>query len=271
MVRPALFSLLLVGCTGEIASKITEGLPPAEANAIEKWAKKALPIFGNPKYNCIMCHDGSMAKAPAYLAGADDLMRRDTLLAFNPRVVNLSAPQSSRMLTVGDHMALGGGPALEATDSTSALEWIQAERAARPEIEPIRTAMVTPMLCTGGNPGDATCPINMVDLGGIGPTPVAATLEFVLQNVSGDSYFTNVKVKGGAEGVYLEHPLFETYPGGDPMPSPDPLDRLFAVVLNIPANMEMTVGTGTIPISGFAPGDPLSFQFDVIEKVRPAM
>jgi len=43
VVRPALFSLLLVGCTGEIASKITEGLPPAEANAIEKWAKKALP------------------------------------------------------------------------------------------------------------------------------------------------------------------------------------------------------------------------------------
>jgi hypothetical protein len=111
----------------------------------------------------------------------------------------------------------------------------------------------------------------MVDLGGIGPTPVAGTLEFVLQSVGGDSYFTAVKIKAGAEGLYTEHPLFETYVGGDPMPTPDPLDRLFAVVLNIPANMEMPVGNGTIPISGFVPTDPLSFQFDVIEKVRPAM
>jgi hypothetical protein len=271
VVRAALFALALVGCTGEIESKLTEGLPPEQAVAIEKWAKKALPVFGDPRYNCITCHDGSVAKAPAYLAGADDLMRRDTLLAYNPRVVNLGAPQSSRMLTVGDHMMLMGGPALEVIDSTACLEWIQAERLARPEIVPIRTDAIQPMICTSGNPGDPTCPINMVDLSLVGPTPVPATLTFVLQNVSGSSYYTQIKVKAGAEGVYFEHPLIESYVGGDTVPTPDPVDRMFAVVMNVPANMEMVVGSGMATIAEFSVNDPISFQFDVIEKVRPAM
>jgi hypothetical protein len=69
--------------------------------------------------------------------------------------------------------------------------------------------------------------------------------------------------------VYLEHPLVETYVAGDPMPTPDPVDRLFAIVLNIPANMEMTIGSGTLTVAGINPADPMSFHFDVIEKVRP--
>jgi hypothetical protein len=267
VVRTALLALpLLAACTGDIESKLTEGLSPEEAIAVEKWAKKALPVFTGQRTKCVTCHDGTIAAAPAYLAGADDTMRRQTLINFMPRVINLSAPQSSRMLTVGDHSAQMGGVALLSNESTDCLEWIQAERKARPDIEPIRTAQIMPMLCTTAT---TPCPINMVDLGGLGPTPVAATLSFEVAQVGTDSYFTNVKVKAGAEGIYLEHPLVETYIGGDTMPTPDPVDRLFAVVLNIQPNQEVPVGSGTLTIANIDPANPMSFHFDVIEKVRP--
>ncbi len=260
---------LLAGCTGQIVSQLTEGKSPQETIAIEKWGQKALPVFSGERTKCVTCHDGSMPNAPAYLAGADDLMRRETLVAYIPRVVNLGAPQSSRMLTVGDHSAMGGGVALLSTEASDCLEWINAERLARPAPEPIRTAQYTPLLCTAGNPGDATCPINTVDLAGIGPTPVAATLTFTVNQLGPDSYYTNLKVKAGAEGLYLEHPLVETWPAGATMPTADPIDRFFAVVINLQANQEITIGTGTATFSGFAVADPISVRFDTIEKVRP--
>lgn len=245
-------------------------MSPEEQLAVEKWVKKALPVFTGERTKCVTCHDGSIPAAPAYLAGADDLMRRETLIAFMPRVINMGAPQSSRMLSVGDHTAMMGGPALLAPEASDCLEWIQAEKLARPDIAPIRTAMITPMLCTAGNPGDATCPINTISLDGVGPTPVTgATVTFTIASVGSDSYITNLKVKAGAEGVYIEHPLIESYIGGDPMPTPDPLDRLFAVALNVQANMEATIGNGTATIAGFVATDPISIRFDVVEAARP--
>jgi hypothetical protein len=263
-------SALVAGCTGQIVSELTEGKSPAEAIAIEKWGQKALPVFTSERTKCVTCHDGSMASAPAYLAGAGDLDRRETLVAFMPRVVNLGAPQSSRMLTVGDHTAMGGGVALLSTEASDCLEWVNAERLARPAPEPIRTAQLTPTLCTAGNPGDPTCPLNTLDLGGLGPTPVAATVTFTVNQVGPDSYYTNIKIKAGPEGVYIEHPLFETWPAGETMPTTDPIDRFFAIVVNLPANQEMTIGSGTATLTGFAATDPMSLRFDVIEKVRPA-
>lgn len=272
MVRLAIAALpLLVACTGEIQSGLVEdGVSPEEQIAVEKWVKKALPVFTGERTKCVTCHDGTIPAAPAYLAGADDLMRRETLIAFMPRVINLGAPQSSRMLSVGDHTAMMGGPALLAPEASDCLEWIQAEKLARPDIEPIRTAMITPMLCTAGNPGDATCPINTISLDGVGPTPVTgASITFTIASVGADSYITNLKVKAGAEGVYIEHPLIESYIGGDLMPTPDPLDRLFAVALNVQANMEATIGNGTATIAGFVATDPISIRFDVVEAARP--
>src|SRR5690606_32186298 len=135
--------------------------------------------------------------APPYLAGADDLERRETLVSHVPRVVNLGAPQSSRMLTAGDHTALMGGPALPAPEASDILTWINAERLARPQPDPTRTMPVAAQICTAGNPGDPTCPINTIDLSAVGPTPVPATLEFVLSPLGTDSYYTNLKIKAG--------------------------------------------------------------------------
>src|SRR5512139_1436106 len=97
---------LIAACDGEIQSDIYEDLNPKEQVALEKWVEKAYPVLGT---KCIMCHDGSMPMI-GYLAGASDIEKRDTLIAYMPAVINLSAPQSSRMLTKGSHT----GPALEA-------------------------------------------------------------------------------------------------------------------------------------------------------------
>lgn len=251
--------LALTGaCTGEIQSQNLVGLPITEQLAQQAWAEKAMPILG---VKCLMCHDGSMPMI-GYIAGADDLARRETLVTYVPRVVNLTAPQSSRMITKGAHT----GPALDVTEASDILIWIRAEAKARPDdTPPLRTASITPMVCPQGTE-IASCPINMIDLTPLG---AAGTVEFVLQQVGQDSYYTSMKVKAGAEGIYLEHPLFESYVGGAAEPSPDPIDRFFATTLNVMANQEALIGTGTTAIAGFNAADPISIRFDVVEKYRP--
>jgi hypothetical protein len=213
---------------------------------------------------CTMCHDGSMPMI-GYIAGTDDLMRRDTLVNYVPRIVNLGAPQSSRVLTKGDHTATGGGPALDAPEASDILTWIVAESKARPPATEIRTMQAAAQLCVG-NPGDATCPMNTIDLSPLG---TAATLSFYLTAVGNDSYFTQLKITAGADGLYVEHPLIESWPAGATMPKPDPTDRFFAIQQNLMPNMPLTLGdTGTASIAGFNPADPISFRFDVFEKMH---
>jgi hypothetical protein len=251
---------LLVACTGEIQSDNLVGLPITEQVAQQAWVDKALPILG---IKCLMCHDGSMPNI-GYIAGTDDLMRRETLVSYVPRVVNLGAPQSSRIVTKGSHT----GPALDVTEASDLIVWIRTEAKARPNTTPpLRTAMVTPMVCTDpANVGGPACPINMIDLTPLG---AAGTFEFVIQQVGSDSYYTNLKVKAGAEGLYIEHILFETYAGGAEPVIPDPIDRYFATTLNLMPGTEMPLGTGTASLAGFSAIDPVSFRFDVVEKFRP--
>jgi hypothetical protein len=243
---PLALVTLGTACTGEIQSDNLEGLPPAEQVARTAWVEKALPVFTTA---CNSCHGGSMPMI-AYVAGADDLMKRDTLVNYVPRIVNLGAPQSSRVLTKGDHTATGGGPALLSTQATDILTWILAESKAHP-VTAIRSAQFTPMMTT------------TVDLSPLG-TP--ATLSFTVQQVGADAYLTNVKLKAGADGLYFEHPLFETYPMGATDPKPDPVDTFFAVQQNLAADQEITFGTGTATIQGFTITDPMTIRFDVFEK-----
>ena len=264
MVRSGLVALpLLVACTGEIQSENLVGLPVTEQVAQQAWVDKALPILG---VKCLMCHDGSMPNI-GYIGptpDTDDLMRRETLVGYVPRVVNLGAPQSSRIVTKGSHT----GPALDVTEVSDLIVWIRTEAKARPnDTPPLRTAMVTPMVCTDpANVGGAACAINSIDLTPLG---AAGTFEFVIQQVGSDSYYTNLKFKAGADGLYIEHILFETYAGGAEPVIPDPIDRYFATTVNLMANAEMPLGSGTASLAGFSATDPVSFRFDVVEKFRP--
>src|SRR4051812_40896412 len=67
---------LAAACNGQIQSKLTEGVSPEEAVAIDKWEKKAMPVFSGTRTKCVTCHDGTISAAPAYLAGEDDLAKR---------------------------------------------------------------------------------------------------------------------------------------------------------------------------------------------------
>ena len=253
-LEPLVVALLLSACSGEIMSDIYEDLDPKAQVALEKWVEKALPVLST---KCVMCHDGSMPNI-GYLSGATDLEKRDTLIAYVPAVVNMNAPQSSRMLTKGAHT----GPALEAIEASNILQWIVAERDARPDIMPIRSAQMVPALCTAGNPGGPDCPINMIDLSTLGQP---GTVEVVVSQLVADSYLTNIQIKAGANGLHIAHPLFESWPAGATEPKPDPIDRWFNVDLQIAPNAAVTVGTGEGTFVGFSVADALSIRFDIYE------
>jgi hypothetical protein len=246
-------ALLLAACSGEIQSDIYEGLDPKDQVALEKWVDKALPVFSA---KCVMCHDGSMPMI-GYLAGPTDIEKRETLVTHQPAVVNLTAPQSSRVLTKGVHT----GPALDAKEASDILSWIVAEREARGATTTIiRSAPFAPMLCTM-NP----CPVNTVDLTPLGQP---GTLELEVTALSTDLYLTNIKLKAGAMGLHVTHPMIESWPAGATEPKPDPIDRWFNVDLNLAPNTESPIGTGEGSYTGFAPTDQLGIRFDVYEAMK---
>jgi hypothetical protein len=247
-------ALALAACSGEIQSDIFEDLPPTEAVALEKWVDKALPVLSK---KCVMCHDGSMPMI-GYLAGDSDIARRDTLIAYMPAVINMNAPQSSRMLTKGDHT----GPALDAKEASDVLSWIKAEAEARPKPDAIRSAQMVPMLCTA-----PPCPVNTIDLTPLG---VPGSVDFEISQLSGDAYVTNIRFKAGAMGNHVVHPLFETWPAGATEPKPDPIDRWFNIELNLAPNAAaVPIGTGEGTFVGFNVADPISIRFDVYAMQKP--
>lgn len=246
-------------CNGEVISQQVEGLSPQEQVALDAWISRALPVL---EAKCMMCHDGSMPNI-GYIQGATNVEKRDTLVNYQPAIVNLGAPQSSRILTKGLHT----GPALEATEATSILTWIRAEAVARPPVAPIRTMQMPMMLCTTGAPGTPDCPINTIDLSSLGPT--GSTFEIVVSQLADSAYLTNMKFKAGADGLYLAHPLLESWPSGATEPIVDPIDRFFAYEINIAAATESVLGTGEATMQMWVASNPISVRFDVIEKKRP--
>src|SRR4051812_27639683 len=122
MVRLSAAGLLmftLVGCTGLIDGG-SDGLSKQQRVARQQWQDSALPVF---RQNCETCHNGSRANV-GFLTGGEDFAIRDTLMAYQPSVVNFEAASSSRVLTKGLHE----GPQLTAEQSSALLLWVQAER-----------------------------------------------------------------------------------------------------------------------------------------------
>ena len=81
----------------------------------------------------------------------------------------------------------------------------------------IQTAKFPPSICTAGLPDDPAAPnpsclVNKIALDSVGG--VGAQIEFVLQPLSPGSYMTNMKLVPGTGGVYMEHPLFVSWPAG---------------------------------------------------------
>jgi len=113
MVRlsaPALATLAVLAsaCSGLIDGGSGSGtLTPEETAARQAFVNKAKPVLD---LYCASCHSGSDPTV-AFLKGANPMEVRDTLLGFDPQVVNLEAPASSRLMTKGAH----SGPSLTAS------------------------------------------------------------------------------------------------------------------------------------------------------------
>jgi hypothetical protein len=72
----------------------------------------------------------------------------------------------------------------------------------------LRSAPFLMQLCTGGNPGDATCPINFISLDELGGVAVGARLRFVAQPLAQDFYLSDLRISGSTtlhiQGLYLD-------------------------------------------------------------------
>jgi hypothetical protein len=120
-----------------------------------------------------------------------------------------------------------------------------------------------------GVPGDPTCPITYVDISGLVEGWAGAKIKFVAQPLSQDLYVTNLSLESGPEGVYIEHPLFVSWPvEGDPIP--DKLDRFFNVKMNLAVDaMPEQISGGTAAFIDFAPANQLTIHFKVVDRFRP--
>ena len=193
------------GCTGLIDDGGTGGLTPEQAEARRAWVQEAKPVLAQ---NCAACHTGSRMNI-AFMEGADVIAQRDDLLAFEPVVVNLEAPQSSRLLTKGLH----SGPALTAAQASIVLQWIQTQngRAGQhgpdEQPEPRRPRRSPRSSARWARPAPPTCPINDVDTRrgrrGRREDSVRRSSRSARSSTSPTS-----KLIPGPDGVYIEHPLF---------------------------------------------------------------
>jgi len=271
--------LLVTGCSGLVDDGGTGGLSPDEITARKLWLQRALPLL---KANCDECHGGSMPDID-FIAGTSDLEIRDNLLAHQPVEVDLDSPPNSHLLTRGAH----DGPALNASQSSDLLEWMRAEKQA----QGVATVIVgvtkfQVSLCTSGLPDtpaapNPNCLVNHVALDEVGAA--GATIDFVAQALSGATYITNLQLTAGPAGVFVDHPLFVTYPAtpdetrigcqqdaaGETFCG-DSLDRFGTLKLNLMTGAAPAVlGDGTATFTDFVASDQVSIHFKEAGAFKP--
>lgn len=244
----------LVGCTGMIDNHAGEDSPELTA------AKLAFTDTAGPSLmtNCGGCH--------VSMQGVDFLKddARDTLLTYDPQVVNLVAPSSSRLLTKGPH----SGPGLTGAQTSVILDWIKKEKDAQVDPEmgapDIQIPQFAPTLCPSGT-DLAMCPANDLDLGVVGLA--GAKLHFIAQALPSGLYINQLKVTAATDGAYIEHPLFVSWPGPT-NPVPDSIDRFYDVKLDVMANGTDQIGGGTAAFLGFVASDMLTIHFKAVKPYQ---
>lgn len=274
-----ILAVSITGCSGLITGDDGSGGGSGSGTteqqlALQKWTNNAYPIFANA---CSSCHGGANASAPWFLQANTPTEMRTVLLGWtSPVVVNVPTPDQSRVLLKGAHE---GAQALNPTQASAILDWIMAERdaanASTTTVE-LTTAKVDVLPCTGGTPGvDATCPINTIKLDDNGL--VGASISFVAQAYGSDLYLSDLYLKASTDGVYLDHPLFVSWPTtGNEIP--DNFDRFSAIKLNLAATTANPIcpgpscdhiGAGAAAFVGFSSTNKLSITFKVLEKFHP--
>jgi len=191
--------IALVGCTGLIDGG-SDGLSQQQRDARAKWQSEALPVL---QQNCATCHNGSRAMI-GFLIGTKDLDIRDSLMKYDPPVVNLDATKSSRIVTKGLH----DGPALTSEQLTALLDWLDAEHEALnhdPDhpIPQLATTKYAPQICQTGTNPTGPCPTNHIplsDIANVGATVPGAEITFIAEGLSSGLYLHDLSVTSGTAG-----------------------------------------------------------------------
>jgi hypothetical protein len=263
--------LAMIGCTGLI-----DAPPPTKAElARQLWVEKALPALREG--TCLVCHGGTAARPMVeFLAGTDDFAIRQAALAFDPAVISLDAPQSSRILNKGQHE----GPPIVGAPKSDVQAWIQAEKEAAnatgigPGTLGLRTQDYTFSICTSGLPNNTngTCPINELPLDtlGEGAGIPGAKITFVAQGVGTGLYLNNLKLVPGPMGAFIEHPLFVSIPA-DPKEAPiaDTFDRFFNTKMNVMTGTGDQIAGGTAAFVNFPPQNKIAVFFKSAKIYQP--
>ena len=107
-----------------------------------------------------------------------------------------------RVLVASMLLAACGTPAPSGPDAAA------PDAAAIDAASVLRTPPFTMQLCTGGNPGDPTCPENAIPLEALGHLAVGGQLKFVAQPLSQDLYITQLRITGNSRihlvGLYVD-------------------------------------------------------------------
>jgi len=280
--------LMTTACSGLIDDGGNGGLTPAQAKARQAFLTKALPVLST---NCNVCHDGSRENI-GFMAGDADLAKHDTLMAYEPAVVNLDSPGSSRLVTKGQHE----GPPLDGTQTAALLEWLQAEKEAAGDNgggpDPrLQTAPQPVSICNSGLPDDPpanpnpNCPVNTIQLDMVGDGVPGASIKFVVQALGSGLYFTELKLVPGTTGAFIEHPLVVAYgertetdsdncqlvdAATNTFACADTIDRFNAVKINldVAAQPELIAG-GASAFVGFRPTDKIGIHFKTAKPFTP--
>ena len=76
-----------------------------------------------------------------------------------------------------------------------------------------QTQPFAPQLCTSGNPGDATCPINHVTVSPADPSPNLSQLDLVVQQSAHEWSLTHMLLHANTDGLFVENPRFTNCQG----------------------------------------------------------
>ena len=263
--------IALIGCTGLVDGG-SDGLTPQQRDARKKWQDSALPVL---RQDCVTCHNGSRPDAPGFLVGGDDFAIHDTLMAFQPAMVNFDETGSSQIVTKGLHE----GPQFTQDELSKMLDWILAERGAAnhdPDhpIPQLATKPFAVQLCTGGAPDNAggTCPTNHVALASIpldGTMLPGAEIAFTAQSLGSGLFLSNLVATGGTSGFYAEHLLFVSLPAKPADPAPDQLDRYAALKLDVGPGKTSPIDVGFDDFTDFAATDMIELHFKVLSAFKP--
>ena len=271
---------LLVGCVGFISDPSDDGLTVNQRKARDLFVGKAYTVAME---QCGGCHV-TLANSD-FLKGNAPLEVYQTIKEFKPGMINFIDAAKSRLLTKGVHsgpeFALATRNGQTESDYEVMLAWLRAEQRAGGDAvggdgpSYIVTAKFTPTVCMGAR---AACQVNTVSLRGIRPdkTGIEADVEFLYEvlPLSNSPYLANLKVKAGAEGAYVESPVFLGYTAGNTTPTIDG-DAFFAIKTNVAANMSATIGGGFAGLTDLralsdagAPNE-MAISFQVIDKYKP--